>query len=503
MTHSKDSQMVLVADDDITVRILAEECLQEMGFSVVTVENGREAIDVCNAQKPDLVVLDVLMPGLGGLEACREIRKVKGNEYLPILMMTALDDSESVNTAFQAGASEYTTKPVNWHVEGHRLRNMISSACSSRELELKRREWERTFDAVDDIIIVLDLDLRIVQMNAAALRMLPDPSISVIGKKCCEIHGCGAEVCRACPLMKSLSTGKRQQAKRFDGCRKGNFLVSAHPVADEHGIISRMVYMAKDVTVQERLRDEVMRSKKLSALGTLSGGMAHDFNNLLQVILGNTDIAMLDLSENADAYDCLNEIRNAANRGRELIGQLMIAAKGGQDDSRVLLSMNDMVNELIALIHRTFPSDVELNAEMDPGLDLVRVNKAQMEQVIMNIVINARHAMPSGGCVTFKTSNLLYDEFNVEEVPGLKPGSYVCLSIIDTGHGMDEETQERVFEPFFTTREPGSGSGLGLASAYGIVQRHEGALLCESAVGKGTEFSIYLPVCSEIEGVSN
>ncbi|MBN2161484.1 MAG: response regulator [Pontiellaceae bacterium] len=495
MIHAAERALVVVADDDIIVRMLAEECLGELGFSVLVVGNGQEAVDACMERNPDLVVLDVMMPVMDGMDACREIRNMPGNEYLPILMMTALDDVAAIDSAFKAGASEYTMKPVNWHVEGHRLRNMISSAASRREVDLTRREWERTFDAVDDIVIILDLDLRVIQSNAAAKRAISIEGFSLAGHLCSEIHGCNAEKCGHCPLSKAIETGEHQQAKRFDGCRSGSYLVSAHPVRDESGALSRIVYMAKDITLQERLREEVLRSKKLSALGTLSGGLAHDFNNLLQVIIGNADIATLDLEPDSEPFDCITEIRGAAVRGREIIDQLMTIARGGEDGRRIVVSLNIMLTELFSMMKRTFPSSIKLEMETEPHLDLTLVNKVQFEQVIMNLAINARHAMPDGGLLKFTTKNITLDEFSCESFPGLEPGRYICLSVADTGCGMDENTREHMYEPFFTTKKTGEGSGLGLASAYGVVQRHGGSIVCESAPGKGTRFDIYLPAC--------
>ena len=231
--NSKKIPLILVADDDITVRMIARECLQASGFAVEEAENGFEAVDLCSRLQPDAVLLDVLMPEMDGYEACRKIRTLPGNENLPILMMTALDDVESINAAYEAGASEFTGKPVNWTIESHRLRSMLRAAESAKQIYLSKQEWERTFNALDEIITIQTPDRVIVQANAAAVTAARMPTESVLGQHCSDVFCTTPGGCETCPVLEVISSGKKRVVERVNECMEGTFLVSVFPVFDD------------------------------------------------------------------------------------------------------------------------------------------------------------------------------------------------------------------------------------------------------------------------------
>ncbi|HSS22412.1 MAG TPA: ATP-binding protein [Pyrinomonadaceae bacterium] len=252
----------------------------------------------------------------------------------------------------------------------------------------------------------------------------------------------------------------------------------------------------ESVRLLEQEREQELRlqqSQKMEAIGTLAGGVAHDFNNLLTVILGNTELAVKKLTADNPLRPRLAEVEKAARRAAILTRQLLAFSRRQQLERRNI-KLNDVIAEIMKLVNRIIGEDVEVNVKAGPKLSTIFADPAQIEQVIMNLAVNARDAMPEGGQLTIETRNLTLDESYQRQYPYVQPGNYVELRVSDTGCGMDAETKARLFEPFFTTKEVGRGTGLGLSMVYGIVKQHDGHLNVYSELGFGTTFKIFLPV---------
>ena len=256
----------------------------------------------------------------------------------------------------------------------------------------------------------------------------------------------------------------------------------------------------RDITerkmAEEALRaseEQLRQSQKMEAIGQLAGGIAHDFNNLLSAILGYSQI-LLDRTDLPDptAEEDLREIKQAAERASALTRQILAFSRR-QALRPTVVSLNDVLDRMEPLLRRTLGEDIELAIVKDADLWPVEADVHQFEQVIMNMAVNARDAMPAGGRLTMETANVELDETFCQAYPGSSPGSHVMLRVRDTGAGMDEATRDRVFEPFYTTKAPGAGTGLGLAVAYGIVKQSGGTILVESERGHGASFSVFLP----------
>ncbi|MBI5181648.1 MAG: response regulator [Nitrospirae bacterium] len=245
----------------------------------------------------------------------------------------------------------------------------------------------------------------------------------------------------------------------------------------------------------EKLQKQFFLSQKMEAIGTLTGGIAHDFNNMLNVILGYSQLAMEDADKNSQQYRHFKQIYDAGRSAADLTGQLLAFSRRGVIDPKII-SINDIITTLEKMLKRLLGANIELKLVLAQETSNVMADKGQIEQVIMNLCVNARDAMPNGGQISLETINTHLDEAYCVTHPWAEPGSYAMLSITDTGMGMDEETQARIFEPFFTTKELGKGTGLGLAVVYGIVKQHNGLIHVYSQKGQGTTFKIYLPAFS-------
>jgi PAS domain S-box-containing protein len=259
----------------------------------------------------------------------------------------------------------------------------------------------------------------------------------------------------------------------------------------EFGGRKARLVLALDVTERRRLEEQLLQAQKMEAIGQLAGGIAHDFNNLLTAILGYADLAARSEGRR-DAAEAVEEIRKAGERAADLTRQLLAFSRKQVFEPKVL-DLNALVSNLEKMLRRLIGEDVELATKLDPVLGPVRVDASQIEQVIVNLAVNARDAMPDGGTLTIETQNVALDETYAREHVSIHPGEYVMFAITDTGVGMSAETQKHIFEPFFTTKERGKGTGLGLSTVYGTVKQSGGYIWVYSELGRGTSFKVYLP----------
>jgi nitrogen-specific signal transduction histidine kinase/ActR/RegA family two-component response regulator len=260
---------------------------------------------------------------------------------------------------------------------------------------------------------------------------------------------------------------------------------------DPHGKPERMLGILMDITERKRFEAQFRQAQKMEAIGALAGGVAHDFNNLLTVILGSCNFLLQDLSPGSMRSD-VEQIKKAGERAVSLTQQLLAFSRKQVLQPKIL-DLNDLVAETEKMLRRLIGEDIDLLTVPMPGLGLVKADPGQIQQVIMNLAVNARDAMPEGGKLTIETENVDIDQLYLLKHPEARIGRYVMLAVSDNGIGMDRETRARIFEPFFSTKEPGKGTGLGLATVYGIVKQSDGFIYVYSEPGKGATFKIYVP----------
>jgi two-component system cell cycle sensor histidine kinase/response regulator CckA len=266
---------------------------------------------------------------------------------------------------------------------------------------------------------------------------------------------------------------------------------SARAIRNERGTVVGYQGVLKDVTEQRNLEQQLLQSQKMESIGLMTGGVAHDFNNLLMVILGNVQLGLSGMDRSHPHYEILSKIQEEAKKAAAITRRLLAFTRR-QVLQRKAVHLVDQINTLSKMLSRLIGEDIELKIEAEKEVGYVYLDETVLDQVVMNLVVNAREAMPEGGVLTLQVQNVSLDEAFCGRYPFVKPGDYVRLSIIDTGVGIDPCALQRIFEPFFTTKD--GGTGLGLAVVYGVVKQHKGYIIASSQVGKGSRFDIYFPI---------
>lgn len=375
-------------------------------------------------------------------------------------------------------------------------RDITERKKAEAQLLMARQEWDRTFDAISDVVTVQDMDMRIIQANKAASDLFNLPLEEIVGKQCHDLFaGPDKEICGNCPIPHARECFVPHMAEiEHPGLGK-TFQVTVVPILDDQGGIKGVVHFAKDVTDQKNLTAQLLQSQKMEAIGKLAGGVAHDFNNLLSVILGYVEMAQLRFSPSDPVNHELQQVEGAAKRAADLVRQLLLFGRK-QHLQFVPVDLGKAIGELVKMLHRVIGEDVRL--ELDCGEDCWEIegDAGNIDQVVMNLAVNARDAMPDGGVLGMKTENVVIDEEYCRRNPEARPGRFVRLSVSDTGTGMGTDVLPHIFEPFFTTREVGKGTGLGLSVVYGIAKSHKGWINVYSEPGQGTTFRLYFPAVS-------
>jgi PAS domain S-box-containing protein len=375
--------------------------------------------------------------------------------------------------------------------------HLFADLTERKHTEQALAQFAAIVESSDDAMISTLSDGRVVSWNPAAVRLFGYAAEEIQGQSVALLLPPERADKFARP-PEALQPGKRIQFWETVGRRKDGRLldvvVTASPMQDAAGTVTGASIIIRDITQRKRLEDQLRQAQKMEAIGHLAGGVAHDFNNLLTVILGYSQLVQTQMPPHAPLAGALEGILKAGDRAAALTRQLLAFSRRQILEPKVL-DLNALVADMEKMLGRLIGEDIDLAIRLDPTLDHVRVDPGQLDQVLLNLALNARDAMPQGGQLTIETSNVELDETYAQITPEVRPGPYVLLAMSDTGIGIPRQDLPHIFEPFFTTKQ--AGTGLGLATVYGIVRQSNGHLAVYSERGHGTTFKIYLPRITE------
>ena len=507
------AQILVVEDEGITAKYI-QKILHDSGYDVLAVvSSGEEAIRKVGVNNPDLVLMDIILRGeMSGIEAAEHIRE---RFDIPVIYLTARTDDKTLEQAKITEPYGYIIKPFN----ERELHTIIEMALYKHQMESKLKKSEEKYrlvfeNAREGISIYEDLPdgkRKLVECNPQY--------VEISGYAREELVQIGdtlkIQVGHNTPQQAAENVKKAQAEQPYSGTfswirpdGKENYVeYTAAPfnmegrrfaVGIDHDVTERQRAEKEKTRLEEQLR----QSQKMQAIGQLTAGIAHNFNNMLAAIMGHIELAKMHASNNIQRY--LETAMTSCQRAADMVRDLMIFAKMEQVEQQPV-DINGVINETVAHCHQTFDQKIDIIVDIHDSLPLVSGKPSELEQVFFNLCLNARDAFERvdnrSPSIRFKVDKVSHnlvaetvgnDDYPSSSTSGL--GQYIRVSVSDNGIGMAEETQERIFEPFFTTKEVGKGTGLGLALVYGIVKRHNGWVECQSELGVGTTFEVYLPV---------
>jgi PAS domain S-box-containing protein len=540
---------ILIVDDNQTDRYMLQVLLAGRGYEVVTAAHGAEALDSARRNPPDMIIADIMMPVMDGFALCRKCKKDPRLQDVPFVFYTAtFTDPKDEDFALSLGADRFIIKPTEpeqflrilLEVIGQREAGFLQAqrgtaeetvflkkynAALIRKLEDKLSELEETnkalqrdideresiekalrlsqeryrdlYDNAPDGYCVVDTEGRIREMNATQLGWLGYTRAEVVDRlQLTDIikPDNGQQILRSlarCEGKGRLSGMEQTLVGKDARCLPVRLNLRAMHGAE--GQCRGFYVTARDISREKILEDRLLQAQKLESLGRLTGGIAHDFNNILTGILGLTQLLLLNVSHDEKMHKDLRDIESLANRAAEMVSQLMTFSRGGPNP-KSCLSLHRYLKEIIGLLKRIIPENITIELRLQADDLTVESEPAQLQQVIMNLAVNARDAMPQGGRLVIEAEGVELDEDFCQDRPNLRPGRHALLRVADTGMGIPDDILPFIFDPFFTTKPIGKGTGLGLPVVYGIIKDHRGAIEAESRKGVGTTMSIYLPV---------
>src|SRR6056297_2834084 len=486
---------VQIVEDEGVVALDIRRHLESFGYKVVgSHASGEEAISQFKTEAPNLVLMDIRLQGkMDGIEAARIIRE---QFRVPVIILTAYADEKTIERAKFIEPFGYIIKPF----EERELRTNIEMALFRHKLESQLQESEeryrRLFEEDVSADFVADAQVVFLACNRSFVKYFGFENAAEVEGT--HINSRFPDESQAADFWKQLKQHKRLVLHELDLLRadgsKLNLLANVVADTDENDVITEVNGYLIDISTRKNLEQQLRQAQKLEAVGRLAGGAAHDFNNILTVILGYSTIVQEKLVKQDTAIENeVSGIQEAAKRASTLTRQLLAFSRR-QILKPKQVHMNELIHNLEKMMRRLVTEEfgMYLNLSADP--DTVWVDPGQIEQVLMNLIVNARDAMAQGGRITIRTTNYQVNSSEPSPMGKVPPGNYVCAAVRDTGVGIEPHMLKMVFEPFFTTKSEEKGTGLGLSTVYGIVRQSNGYLQVDSEPGKGSTFWILLPV---------
>jgi len=497
---------LLILEDNQDDAELAVKELERKGFNVkwTRVDTKKGFIEAL-AEKPDLLLADYFVPSFDAMAALQMYRQLKLE--IPLIVYSGKISEEIAVECMKSGATDYVFKD-----NLSRLCPVVKRALEEIKIYRKNRQSEEAlreseekyrtlYDSSRDAIMILSTDKVFLNGNPACVKMFgcrdEDEFISLTPTALSpEYQMDGALSVEKSQKMISIAMEQGSHFFEWKHKRVNGEEFYARVLLASIKLSGKKILQAtvRDITEHKKLEAQLRQSQKMEAIGILAGGVAHDFNNILTTIIGNAELALMNVIKDKSLRKGIKEIKKAGERAASLTRQLLAFSRK-QIVQPKILDINELLTDMEKMLGRLIGEDIEMLTIPAPALWQVEIDPGQIEQVIMNLAINAKDAMPCGGKLTIETANADLDE-NYSHEHGIeekKSGRYVMLAVSDTGIGMDKETHEHIFEPFFTTKKVGKGTGLGLATVYGIVKQNNGFIWVYSEPKQGAIFKVYLP----------
>ena len=493
---------ILVTDDDPDERFALTRILTKAGFKVDEAASGDQAVEKADCFRPDLILMDVVMPGsIDGFEACRKIKSRSHLGDISVVLVSNYNTTPEYKAlGLDAGADDFIARPYHTQEFLSRINAILRLKSVEKELRQTVDKWETLFRAIGQITMVIGPDHRIQEANALAVRRLGIPREEIIGKKCYEVFHQKDHPRPDCPMTRAIDSKQQEVSAISFNQIEGDFLVSCAPVLDTAGTVQQIVHIATDISPlkaaekkRRELEGQLRQVQKLEAIGTLAGGIAHDFNNILSSIIGFTELSLQDADQGSLLEDNLQEIYTAGKRARELVKQILTFARQGDEHNEPVM-VAPIVKEVLKFLRSSTPTFIEITETLSSEAR-VQADPTRIHQILMNLCTNAAQAMePKGGHLSVALSETIFEDERPAGVSETLQGTYITLQVSDTGPGIPDPVLQKIFDPYFTTKTPGEGTGLGLATVQGIVTDLAGHIVVDSRINEGSCFTIYLPV---------
>ncbi len=495
-------RVLIVDDSPLDTDLIVYELGSSFTLSFLRVDTAEQMLDALAASTWDIVISDYVMPTFSGLDAIALLRS-KGYS-LPIIIVSGVVGEHAAVETMRAGASDYIVKDNLVRLVPAVRRELEESIvrCQKKQAEDELRKLSHAVTQSPVSIIITDHNGTIEYVNPKFTQITGYNADEVVGKNPRILKSGEISDTEYLNLWETITSGREWHGEMINKKKNGELFwekVCISPIRNPDGAITHFMGIKEDISEHRQTEQEhrqamaqLRQAQKMEAIGQLAGGVAHDFNNLLTIINGYSTLLLHEMPAENPFRTEVEQILKAGERAADLTHQLLAFSRRQVLEPKVI-SINYLVRNLEKMLKRLIRENIVLETRLSDCLGVVKADPGQVEQILMNLLVNARDALEDGGVITIETANSVLDRAFVTENPGAVEGTYVMLAVHDNGVGMTEETKRKIFEPFFTTKKQGKGTGLGLATVYGIVKQSGGYIQVVSEPGQGASFRVYLP----------
>jgi len=517
---------ILIIDDEVSIRQSFADYLEDRNYRTLTAENGRIGLKVFEQEKPDMVLVDLRMPDMDGLEVLARVKAISPDT--PLIVVSGTGMIGDAVEALHLGAWDYILKPiVDFDVLLHAIETALERAelktrnrhyqehlkaevnRKTRELNKSEQQYRMLAENINDVIWTTDLEFRFTYISPSVKRTQGYDPAELIGKSALDLLTPESQSVAAGVFTEEINRGSKlgfENASRVVELEQFNkngdrvwVEIQAVFLLDENRRPKGLLAVSRDATYRKQLETHLRQAQKMEAIGTLAGGIAHDFNNILGAILGYTELASMASGTNTKIQNYHANILKAAYRAKELTTQILSFSRNTLKE-RHPVHIIPVIREALQLLRASVPASINIDFQNKSDDDIVICDPGDIHQIVMNLCTNAYQAIGANvGKINLKLTHLTLAADQKMVLMDVQPGEYILLSVHDTGPGMDRETLEKIYDPYFTTKSRFKGTGLGLAVVHGIVKDLNGAIRAHSKIGKGTTFQVYLPLSIAVQ----